>query len=92
MMKKMMMGQLEDGTVLFGTNDRTLQFSADWTHFDGSGAMNDAGWLVAMEGGPSDHGWVRSKYIKPIKCPEREPELKHDEVPKNLNQPGDGRA
>ena len=53
--------------------------------------MDDAGDLVAMEGGPSDHGWVRSKYTRPIKCPKPAPEIKEQTspVPEPAPTPGD---
>jgi hypothetical protein len=56
---------LQHGFILFNANDETVPVTKDWTHFDGGGVIKADGELFIED----YHGWVRSKYLKSIKCP-----------------------
>jgi hypothetical protein len=61
-------GKLGHGLILFNRDNGTLQLSKDWIYFDSVVSVGEEEDDVHIEE-PSWRGWVRSKYLRSVKCP-----------------------
>ena len=56
-------GKIYGGSILYLTEDRSLQLFKDWKLVEG---------MEGDEAGDT-YGWVATKYLKPVKCPPPQP-------------------